>query len=321
LRRAEKVFAGCGGMSLKEKVAVLISIAVGLVMLAAAVAKLANLPRFAVQLITYELMPEAWTPRVAFLVAYFELLLGAALLFRAYPRPALATATALVGVFLFAVAWGWVRGCLEECGCFGEMLSRSPAQAALEDVVLLGLLVSAYRWTPPVDPKRVVRRRQVFGVVSILILASMANGWGQVPSREEVSDAQVAGIKGRTVRSIPGYREAVPLPRESTIVVFLSTRCIHCARAVPRFNELYQKRGDMKFLAFAVDKDPNVQQFRKRFGAVFPILEAPRPKLRHLVHGVPEVLFISNHKVEEAWALPPTVEEVQAVQYRLERGF
>ncbi|MGQ9697957.1 MAG: TlpA family protein disulfide reductase, partial [Armatimonadota bacterium] len=210
---------------------------------------------------------------------------------------------------------GWVRGCLEECGCFGEMLQRSPGQAAVEDLILLALLVLAYRWSASADPKRAVRRKQVLGVVAVLVIAAVANGWSGVPSHSEVMDAQVAGLRNRTVTEVPGPKQVFPLPRKPTIVVFMSTRCPHCIRAVPRFNELYTKREQMEFRAFAVNADARIAEFRKRFRAVFPILQADRKQLRHLVHGVPEVLLVKDHKVVEAWALPPTIDAVRAAEY------
>ena len=302
-------------MSIRERISVWVAFIIGVLFIVAAASKLADMPRFAAQLLAYELMPESWAPRAAFIVAHAELLLGIALLLGAFPRQYIGAAVLLVAAFTFAVAWGWVRGCLEECGCFGEMLQRSPGQAAAEDIILLAALVLAYRWCASPDPKRSVRRKQIVGIAAVLVIAALANGWSGVPSHQEVLDAQVAGLRNRAVAAVPGRRQAFPLPRTATIVVFMSTRCPHCIRAVPRFNELYTKREQMEFRAFAVNPNARIPEFRRRSGAVFPILQADRKQLRHLVHGVPEVLLVKDHKVVEAWALPPTIEAVRAAEY------
>lgn len=302
-------------MRIREKISAWIAVIIGVLFVVAGVSKLANMPRFAAQITAYELMPEGWAPRVAFLVAHAELLLGTALLSGAFPRHSIAAGAGLVGMFALAVAWGWVRGCLEECACFGEMLQRSPGQALAEDIILLAALALAYRWSVPPDPKRSVRRKQVLGTAAVLVAAVVANGWSGVPSHQEVMDAQVAGLRNRVVTSVPGKGQVYQLPRSATIVVFISTRCPHCIRAVPRFNELYTKREQMEFRAFAVNPNARIPEFRRRFGAVFPILQSDRKQLRHLVHGVPEVLLVKDHKVIEAWALPPTIEAVRTAEY------
>ncbi|MGQ9698956.1 MAG: MauE/DoxX family redox-associated membrane protein, partial [Armatimonadota bacterium] len=84
-------------MSIREKVSVWIAVIVGLLFVAAAALKLADMPRFAAQLIAYDLMPESWAPRVAFLVAHVELLVGVALMTGAFPRQSIGIALAIVG--------------------------------------------------------------------------------------------------------------------------------------------------------------------------------------------------------------------------------
>jgi uncharacterized membrane protein YphA (DoxX/SURF4 family) len=298
-------------MSTHGKGARLIAMLMGAFLIVTAASKLANMPRFAAQVTSYELLPEEWAPGVAYLVACAELLVGVTLVMGVFPRLALAASIALLGVFVIAVGWGWLRGCLEECGCFGELLDRTPAQAMAEDLALIALLVASYRYHPPVDPKRVAGRRRVCGVLAVLIVAAMANGWSYVPSRAEVLDAQVAGLPGRRLDSIPGYGgKPIAIPSSPTIVVFISTRCRHCIHSLPQLDDLYSQRGNIGFMVVAVNKRPEIPEFRRRFRVRFPILAAPYPQLTHLVHGVPEVLLVHNHRIVDAWPLPPGIGEV-----------
>lgn len=128
---------------MKQALSLAGAVVLGAVLLVAAYTKLLDPAAFAEQIEAEGLalgMPAAaWA--IVFLA--FEVTLGVALLCAARHPALLAAATAIVGLFLFLTGRGYVRDLrgiaspAGHCGCFGNLLERSPAEAFFQDLALL----------------------------------------------------------------------------------------------------------------------------------------------------------------------------------------
>jgi putative oxidoreductase len=91
----------------------------GLILLWAAVSKLANPEAFLGSILAYELpLPRGVLQLVAVVLPWMELLCGLMLLANMWTSSALAWVTALMAVFVIATGQAWVRGLSISCGCF-----------------------------------------------------------------------------------------------------------------------------------------------------------------------------------------------------------
>lgn len=93
-------------------------------------------------------LPDPMAVAVAIGLPWMEILLGAALLFRIWPRITLGWVLLLLVLFLGLTTQAWARGLAIDCGCID--LSRihpalkvlsTPGGAALRNLVLLGIAV------------------------------------------------------------------------------------------------------------------------------------------------------------------------------------
>jgi len=123
-------------------------IALGLVFVLAAFAKIADPPGFAKSIWLYQLVP-AWSVHPAALVLpWLELLCGLALCLGLWTRAAAGWIAALLLAFIAALSINLARHHPVDCGCFGEDATAKTEQERLTDMKWtiardLGLLLLA----------------------------------------------------------------------------------------------------------------------------------------------------------------------------------
>ncbi|MFC1892354.1 MauE/DoxX family redox-associated membrane protein, partial [Thermodesulfobacteriota bacterium] len=129
----------------------LIPAAIGLILIAAAILKSMDMELFIRQIKSYGIISHydlivisAWA------LIVIELALGAALLLFYRPSASIMVAALLIGIFALVNGWAWFNGGVEDCGCFGAWVKRTPAEGMIEDLVLLAALCMAWVIRPTI---------------------------------------------------------------------------------------------------------------------------------------------------------------------------
>jgi len=137
-------------MTHREHAALAARLAAGAVLVYAGASKAAGpAEEFAYIISAYDVIPRDFTLPAAALMPWIELLVGWALILGFRTRLAAAAAGALFLAFVLAVGSTVLRGiALPNCGCFGESLHFSPAQAFVMDACLLALCWFGWRMGP-----------------------------------------------------------------------------------------------------------------------------------------------------------------------------
>ncbi len=132
-------------MNVTRTAGTLAQFALGVLFLAAALAKLGDLADFANQVNHYRILPVAAVNLVAMVTPWVELLAGLSLVLRVKPRAGALVVLALMLVFTVAVAAAWARGLDFRCGCFGKAGAQSiGARKFAENVALTLLALGAF---------------------------------------------------------------------------------------------------------------------------------------------------------------------------------
>ncbi len=119
-------------------------IAVGLVFIAAALAKIGDPGAFATQIHHFRLAPVAFENSIAVLLPWIELLTGLALVLDVRARSGAWLAAAMMAVFTLAVASAVARHLDFECGCFGTAdATRVGAKKLIENLVITAVALVA----------------------------------------------------------------------------------------------------------------------------------------------------------------------------------
>jgi dolichol-phosphate mannosyltransferase len=115
-------------------------IALSLLFLTAAVAKIQGFSEFEATLTASRLVPLGWETQVGRAVVVLELLLVGLIWFSAWRRAALQILTLLVSLFIGYSLWRSVQGVAVPCHCFGVLFTLEPWQSLLLNMGLLALL-------------------------------------------------------------------------------------------------------------------------------------------------------------------------------------
>lgn len=101
-----------------------------------------GIPAFSRQVAGFEILKDPWNLPVAYLVPWFEIVVGFCLITGWLARGASRGAAVLTFMFIFVSGQAWIRGLDADCGCFGKLFTLDHAsKMALLVVQLLAVVL------------------------------------------------------------------------------------------------------------------------------------------------------------------------------------
>ena len=287
----------------------------GLVLLVAAWTKMLDPVAFAEQ-IGREGLDILLPPFVVALLAIgIEVFLGVALVLGLRNRWVLGATALLVVFFLFLTGrtyWLWANGLLTEepgCGCFGNLLQRTPAEAFWQDLALLvPLLALSFLGRPTDGDGRGGRWRLALTV--LVTIAGMLFAW-RAPSLplDDLATRLAPGVRIEEICA-GGQEEAdsicldvlLPALAEGSHWVILTELDNESFRAsVDRLNSLAMEDFDTRVWVLAADEPEKHQAFFWEAGPVFEVAEVPLPLIRPLYRTTPRSFRLQDGMVSDTF--------------------
>jgi hypothetical protein len=279
----------------------------GLVWLAAGVIKAFEPFEFVRQVASFQLVPgKAAQTAIAWGLLVVECTLGAALIFGYRLRWSLVVAGCLTLLLMGTLAWVILAGIpVEDCGCFGSQVKRSPKEALLEDGLMLGVTAAAgwLVWNSPVSPTALQPRHwqgvAVLACALFGLLTPLAFGFplgGSDWSRVKVSGTKVNVATGEC------------------LVALIDTECTHCQESVPQLNAYVSVKDFPTFVALCSNEEWRRKFFIQRFGAKFELGEISKEDFKRLLADgdTPRIVLLRQGKVIAVWdGTPPSLDEVR----------
>ncbi len=256
---------------------------------------------------------------VALIALALEAGLGLLLLLGVRRKWVLIPATLLVAFFLSLTGRAWwlaehgQRNAAESCGCFGNLVQRTPAQAFWQDLALLvpALLlawVGRERLPPLVPPKRTAVA--VIGTLAVLLLAWKApelpldNLATRLHPGVDVSKTCVGEGAQRVCLDgmIPELRQG------ENLVVMAKLDDPALTKAVDALNAYASGPGPVLWVLTSSTADQQ-RAFFWQWGPRFQIREAPPELLRPLYRRLPRSFAVKDGRVTTTFqGLPPAVQ-------------
>lgn len=254
---------------------------------------------------------------LALLVLALEAGLGLALLFGVRRLWVLVPTALLVAFFLFLTGRTWwlaAHGMLPEtagCGCFGNLVQRSPAEAFWQDLLLLvpALLLAFLgrdrrgRLVPPLRTAAVA-----LGTAGVLVFAWKAP---DLP----LDDLATRLRPGTAVNEICADQSDNPLCLSTIagdlmqgehLVVIADLADPALRQSVPALNDTDNDPTGPQVWILSAATSEQISEFRWTQGPVFKVVETPAPLLRPLYRRLPRAFRVKDGEVVETWAgLPP----------------
>jgi uncharacterized membrane protein YphA (DoxX/SURF4 family) len=291
----------------------------GCVLLFAVWAKMIDPTAFAEQIRAEGLDGFLPAQAIAMIALSLEAGLGLALLLGLRRMWVLVPTTLLVAFFLFLTGRAWwldSQGLLPDgpsCGCFGNLVERTPAEAFWQDLLLLvPALALAFlgrerrtRLFPPLRTAVVV-----FGTVAVLVFAWMAPGM-------PLDDLATRLRPGVTVESLCAGRgdervcldSIAPELREGDhLVVMSNLDAPELTGAMDALNAYAGKPGNPTLLVLSSAAAEEQRAFFWQWGPSFEIREAPAELLRPLYRRLPRAFLVKDGRVTRTFpGLPPQI--------------
>jgi uncharacterized membrane protein YphA (DoxX/SURF4 family) len=327
--RAEPLALPASGPSWARVLGLLGAAFLGAVLLFAAWAKALDPQAFAQQIHAEKLDFFLPAQAMALLALGLEVGLGAALLLGVRRLWVLVPAALLVAFFLFLTGrtyWLAAHGVAPDaagCGCFGNLVERSPAEAFWQDLLLLvpGLALAFLGRRQDRDGRdRRDRRGRRAGaprvrtaLAAVLALAAMGFAW---KSPDLPLDDLATRLKpGAEVRQMCAgaatdrvcLDTAVPdLASGAHLVVMADLADPGFQKAVPDLSA-YAGSGREPALEVLADVTPEQKQaFFWRWAPSFPIVETPGALLKPLYRRLPRSFVVQDGRVTRTYpGLPP----------------
>ncbi len=271
--------------------------------------------------------PFAW----AVAVIALEVGLGIALMLNLRLRAVLGVATLLVALFVFLTArtyWRATHGGLSataaaSCGCFGNLMDRSPAEAFWQDLLLLvPALAGAWVGRPASTGGR--RRAGVVGAAGLSALGAGLFAWAApgLPLDDLATrlapgtaiSALCAGEGGARIcldHLVPGLGEG------SHWVVLADVRAAGFPALAAELNR-YLAGGGRPEVAVLADftQDEQMELFW-RLAPAFDLHEVPLALLRPLYRKLPRTFFVEEGRVIRTYAgLPGEITSAADANHR-----
>lgn len=291
----------------------------GLVLLVAAALKALDPVAFAEQIRAERLDFLLPATAVAVLALALEAGLGTALILGLRNRPVLWTAAALVAFFLFLTGRSAARFLAgiadpaEGCGCFGNLVQRTPVEAFLQDLLLMGPALALAVWGAGG-----VRRPRLVAGVALVVAAGTAVFALAAPTLplDDLATRLAPGVElaglcaGRDAERVCLPDVAPDLASGRHLVVLGEVDDPALAARVPDLNAYMVRRSggsDQPPLVLLADFD--LDRSRRLFfewAPDFTLQAAPTALLRPLYRRLPRSFLVEDGRVLATYSgLPP----------------
>lgn len=268
---------------------------IGAILIAAAMTKVPDMDSFIRQLHGYGIISEhrllamgAWAAIAA------EFTLGAALLVLYRPRISLPGAMALFVIFSASSAWALMTGATEDCGCFGEMIKRTPGEALIESLVMLAVTFAAY----------LAHRRKTFSrspLKAWFVFAALLAGLGLplifgfsfTPADSEAMDLSLFDI-----RSL----DPIDLHSPEYLLILMDTECPECLQKIGLINTLTAS-VDLPVIALTLNDEEQRRKFAFEFEPEFPVGQIPDKLFWRLLGegDIPRTIHVRDFRMSHYW--------------------
>ncbi|HVS00573.1 MAG TPA: MauE/DoxX family redox-associated membrane protein [Thermoanaerobaculia bacterium] len=296
----------------------------GLVLLVAVWAKALDPLAFAEQIRTEKLDFLLSAQAVALIALALEAGLGLALLLGLRRTWILVPATLLVAFFLFLTGrtyWLDSQGLLDEkaaasCGCFGNLVQRSPAEAFWQDLLML---------VPPLALAFAGRDRRSRRFPPVRTVAVAATALGATLFAWKAPDLPLDDLATRLKPDVKvaelcvgGDDQTAPVCLDTVapdlaegehLVVMANLDDPALTDAVDAMNEYARQPGKPRLSVLSPSPPEQHHAFLWQWGPVFQIVEAPAPVLRPLYRRLPRSFMVQDGKVTRTFpGLPPDLQ-------------
>lgn len=289
--------------------------AVGIVFLTASLMKATDMAVFVRQVKAYGIITQpVFVVLSAWALIALQCALGVGLLVFYRPRLMLSLAAMLWLILLGGTSWAWITGATQDCGCYGSWLKNTPAEATIENMVLLALTITAGMGHAYSERQHTRAKAWAVGIACLMGLV-LPIAFGFPISAVVNPQSKALDLEPRNLE-IQGL-EHIDLSRGDYLVVLIGTECLHCQETLPELDMLAEATDLPPVVALSANDEAERKMFTEKFQPLFPIGQISEEDFwRLLAEGeLPRIMLLRNGHVQEVWdRTVPDMEEIKATE-------
>ena len=294
--------------STQQRIGRIAALALGTVFLYAGTVKLGDPWTFLGSLPAYG-VPSGLRLPITLIMPTIEVVLGIMLLIGWRTRIVAAAVAGVLVVFAGAIAYGWAMGTLQECGCFGPGLKRTPPQALAMDAVFFALAALGITWAP-IDTAPFSRLR--IGTVATIAVAGLAVVGGKLWADPGTLEERILAAEPQVGTAAPSL-ESLDLRNRDVFLYLFHPDCPYCVENGPQMARIASDPALPEVIGITHSVDPGeVNYYLQHAGADIKAYEFSMPSFVQITGdgGVPQFVYLKRGRVERVWKgnLPGTIE-------------
>ncbi len=243
----------------------------------------------------------SFSPILARMLVGAELFLGFSILINTtYLRQYLNATLIVTGFFSFYLLLLWAfRGNDVNCGCFGTVISMSPAESLMKNAVLMVLIAAALKTKPHFEKKY----NWIHPVVAIitLVVPFVLNVVEFERRNPDSNEYPFAFPEHHLAQS---YQDSVDvsLAEGEYLLAFFSTGCSHCKVAAQKLGIVSRKYKIPPVKVFFIGSHREVAGFFKESNASFDYVLFNNQAIHKITNGTfPTVFYVQDGQVIRQW--------------------
>lgn len=283
----------------------LLQCVVAAVFLLAAGMKALDVSAFAEQIRAHDIFPSLSLFGAWFFIIV-EVVLSAALIVNAWPRSTAAAMLALLALFIGVTAYAMAAGLEGNCGCFGDLVQRTPQQVILEDALMMLAMVFVLLVNGGASEK--TRRWKILVLVlAAAAAASLTLFAPQLPLEEYSTELRV----GRQFSSWPVEGLTRDLHTGTHLVFLFSAESKTVEADVAMMNAAAQSDGIPSSIGLLTEGAAKVTEVMFQYGTAFPVGSIEPRFARKLYRTLPRTFILRDGVVRKVWPGIPTPADAQ----------
>ncbi len=218
-----------------------------------------------------------------------EFALGVLMLFPYYVKQLMGFTFLLLGGFTVHLIYLWSIGDTENCGCFGEMISMTPEQSIIKNLIMLAVAFAVFKTAELKKIKKIIP----IGFSATIIMSMWA--FLPMPNHEDFPFENFTHFepKGR-----------VDLSAGENLVAVFNLDCEHCQEAATELGELERKHDNFPelYVLFFQEGATRVEGFESITQSSFPYDFIDVNTFFDLIgDSPPRIYYLKDGTVAEIW--------------------
>ena len=218
-----------------------------------------------------------------------EFALGLLMLLPFYVKQLMQITFLMLGGFTVHLIYLWAIGDTENCGCFGEMISMTPEQSILKNLVMLAVAFVVYKTAQTRNISKIIP----LGFTGVTILSMWL--FLPMPNHEDFPFENFTHFepKGR-----------VDLSSGEKLIAIFNLDCEHCQEAATKLGELQREYKDLPelYVLFYQEGATTVKDFESITRSSFPYAFIDVNTFFDLIgDSPPRLYYLNNGVVTEIW--------------------